>query len=127
QPRQLHKVRSLDELWSKVFPKAAKVVVCSSEPRGQLLQAACLAGILKVPLVVSGEQRAPGRDESLRQQFKKWQTEEIYTVGETTSFWKGLAIRTIRLKDKTAVQASYLRHALHQGPIQALVVANPFD
>jgi hypothetical protein len=128
QPGQIHKVHSLSEIWSKVFPKAPKVVVCPAEPRGQMLQAACLAGVLKAPLVVVGAQSGvSGSDASPREQLKKWETEEIYAIGEATSFWKGLAIRTIRLKDEAAVQASYLRHALHQGPIQTVVVANPFD
>ena len=39
-------------LWRRLFPRAGQVVVCPAEPRGQLLQAACLAGTLRAPLFV---------------------------------------------------------------------------
>ena len=63
----------------------------------------------------------------LRRQLHDWQTEEIYAVGDVVSFWKGLSIRTIRLHDEAAVQASYIRHATRRGKINTIVVANPHD
>src|SRR5579871_3337251 len=36
--------------WRNLFPKAERVIVCPPRPRGQLLQAACLAAALKAPL-----------------------------------------------------------------------------
>jgi hypothetical protein len=123
KPQQVHKVSSPADVWTSLFPKAAKVVVCPPQPRGQLLQAACLAGVLRAPLVVTGT----GPSDTFRQQVKAWQTEEIYAIGDAGSFWKDLRIRTVRLKDEAAVQASYVRHLLRQGRIEALVVANPYD
>ncbi len=122
QPTQVTKITAPDQVW-RLFSKAPKVVVAPSEPRGQLLQAACLAGVLRAPLVI-----ADGNDTaSLRRQLQDWQTVEVYAVGNAVSFWKGLSIRTIRLHDEAAVQASYIRHATHRGKINALVVANPHD
>jgi hypothetical protein len=123
QPRHITKVAAASDVWPKLFPKAMKVVVCPLKPRGQLLQAACLAGILQAPLVISDDKN-PG---SLRQQLAAWETEEVYAIGDVASFWKSMGMHTYRLKDEAAVQASYLRHALKKGPVQALVVANPFD
>jgi hypothetical protein len=122
QPRQVTRVASVAQVW-RLFAKAPKVVVSPPEPRGQLLQAACLAGVLRAPLMI-----ADGNDTaSLRRQLMEWQTEEVYAVGAASRFWKGLSIRTYRLHDEAAVQASYLRHAARHGRINALVVANPFD
>ena len=45
QPRQVAKITTLNDVW-RLIPKAPKVVVTRSEPRGQFLQAACLAGAL---------------------------------------------------------------------------------
>jgi len=123
KPRQINKLAVTTDAWHLLFTKADKVVVCPVEPRGQLLQAACLAGILKVPLVISDDKNTT----SLRQQLENWETKEVYAIGDVSSFWKKLGIRTIRLKDEAAVQSSYLRHALKKGPIEALVVANPHD
>ena len=123
KPSQINKVTSRADVWPRLFPRATKVVVCPPEPRGQLLQAACLAGFLQAPLVVSD-----GKTSSdLRRQLQAWATEDVYAIGDVVSFWKNLGVRTIRLQDEAAVQASYLRHAQKNGPVQALVVANPFD
>src|SRR5207248_1350650 len=40
------------DLWRSLYRQAETVVVCPAAPRGQLLQAACLAGVLRAPLFV---------------------------------------------------------------------------
>ncbi len=113
-------------LWDRFFPKAAKVVICPPHPRSQLLQAACLAGVLQAPLLITSGTGAESA--RLLRRLRTWETSEIYAVGTTPAFWKGLASAPAhRLKDEQAVQASCLRHALKKGPLQAFVVANPFD
>ncbi len=122
QPRVLHNVNSLADIWPKLFPKAPRVVVCAAEPRARLLQAACLAGLLQAPLVV-----AEDKNPELRGRLQRWETKEIYAVGEVKSFWEGLGMRVVRLKNDIALRDSCLRHAVKKGRIAALVVANPFD
>jgi hypothetical protein len=121
-------------LWKALFPQAARVVVCSAEPRRLLLQAACLAGVLNAPFcVVSGEL---AEAEQLRQQLIDWDTREIIAVGEADiasklqlgNEGKALAhIHLVHLRNEEAVTASHLRHLRRQGPIQSLVVTNPTD
>lgn len=127
-PKNVHRVKpeNCSTVLASLFPTAKKVVVCPAEPRAQLLQAACLAGALRAPLLVSS-----GKDQEkkrLQQRLKTWETREIYAVGNVASFWKNLAdVHVYRLKDEQAVRASYLRHAVKRGPMRALVVANPHD
>jgi hypothetical protein len=112
-------------LWAMLFPRAARVVVCPPEPRPQLLQAACLAGVLHAPLyVLLGPEDAP----ELRQHLRRWHSTHVYAAGITARSCRGLdGVIVHRLKDTNAVAAAYLRRLARRGPIRTLVVANPAD
>ena len=115
-----------DALWQTFFPEARRVVVCPAEPRGQLLQAACLAGAVAAPLVVLHTE--PGEVADLHQRLTAWHTREIYAAGSTAEACQGLPhVHVVELADEQAVAACYVRHQRHNGPIRALVVANPAD
>jgi len=113
-------------LWRELFPKAKRVVICSAQPRGLLLQAACLAGILQAPLYVTHGK--VGETEELKKLVTDWGTDELYAAGRIGRLGQHLhGIRVIRLADEEAVAALYLRHQFRHGPIRTLVVANPAD
>ncbi len=116
----------LPGLWHTLFPQAARVVVCPAQPRGQLLQAACLAGVEHAPLFIThGE---AGEEAELRRWVADWRTEDILAVGTASHVCRSLhGVRVHRLADTEAVTAAYLRHQCKKGPIRSLVVANPAD
>src|SRR5205823_2370532 len=67
-------------LFDALFPQAERVVVCPSQPRGQLLQAACLAGAARAPLfVLRGHD---GEAEELARRVAAWRPAEVLAVGE---------------------------------------------
>jgi hypothetical protein len=113
-------------LWRALFPTAARVVVCPAEPRRVLLQAACLAGILRAPLfVLSGR---AGERALLQELLTAWRTRQVYLAGGAARLRLGLSgLRNIRLADESAVAARYLREQLKHGPVRSLVVTNPAD
>jgi hypothetical protein len=115
-----------EELWKVLFPKARRVVVCPDKPRRLLLQAACLAGVLRAPLVV-----LHGPDEEaarFRARLGRWQTTSVYAVGSAARACRGLTgVKVFRLADEEAVAAAHLRHLVQKGPVRTLVVANPAD
>jgi hypothetical protein len=113
-------------LWKNLFERAERLVICPAEPRGSLLQAACLAGILEAPLFVS--RGDAGEAEELHRRLTQWQTTEVFAVGTASSLCRRLAdVHLVLLTDEQAVAACYLRHQLGRGPIQNLVVTNPAD
>jgi hypothetical protein len=113
------------DLWKLLFPRAEHVVVCPPQPRGELLQAACLAGVLHAPLFIL--HRETDRDE-LAHWLGEWKTTEVYAVGRTLKTCRELkGVHVVRLADEQAVAACYLHHQRRRGPIRTLVVANPAD
>ncbi len=113
-------------LWREWFPKADRVVVCPAEPRGLLLQSACLAGVLGAPLFVTHGKHA--ETDELSRLVKDWETRQIYAVGNTSRFVRDLvSVKVIRLADERAISGAYTKHQLKKGPIRALVLANPCD
>jgi hypothetical protein len=113
-------------LWKTLFRPAGRAVVCPAEPRGLLLQAACLAGVLRAPLVVTRNRAEEARP--LRQCLEDWQTREVFVAGSAGPIYKGPEpVRVVRLADEAAVAACYLRYQRMRGPIHTLVVANPGD
>lgn len=112
-------------VWKLLFPQAERVVVCPAEPRRQLLQAACLAGALKAPLLVTHA----GRDDTARLQrrFADWHTKEVYAVGKARIGPQAGKVKVRRLADEADVADAYLKRQAKQGPVQAFVVANPSD
>jgi hypothetical protein len=113
-------------LWQELFPKAERVVVCPAEPRGQLLQAACLAGVLGAPLYITHGTR--GEEVELRQQLDNWGAKRVYAVGSACKLTRYLgAVAITRLADEAATAAAHRKHLAKKGPIRTLVVANPAD
>jgi hypothetical protein len=114
-----------DELQAELFPRAARVVVSPARPRGLLLQSACLAGVLGAPLVIdSGATEAA----ELRRRLRGWGTAEVFASGAAARLCRGLTgVRVERLADAEAVAAAHVRRLREQGPVNALVVANPAD
>ncbi len=112
--------------WRSLVAKAERVVVCPPRPRGLLLQAACLAGTLKAPLMIAtGEVRA---EVELRRQLRHWKTREVYVIGTAARSTGDLPdVRRITLTDEAAVAAAQQKHQSARGTIQSLVVANPAD
>jgi hypothetical protein len=113
-------------LWKSLFPRARRVVVCPAGPRPLLLQSACLAGILRAPLVIlNGRAREAAQ---LRRQLEAWGTERIYAVGAAGRICRGLTLGKVRrLTDEDAVAGLYLEKLARRGPVRTLVVANPAD
>jgi len=113
---------NVQALQQALFAKARRVVVAPANQRRLVLQAACLAGVLKAPLLLSDGSQDYARV------LAGWQTEEIYNVaGSAKGLGKASGARLIKLADEDAVVASYLIHQLKNGPISTLVVANPAD
>ncbi len=115
-----------EDLWQLLFPRAAHVVVCPAEPRPLLLQSACLAGTLHAPLFVLHG----GDDEvqELRRRLARWHTHTVHAAGHAAQVCADLpGVMTVSLADDKEVAAARLRHLLRQGPVNALVVANPAD
>jgi hypothetical protein len=114
------------ELWKVLFPQARKVVVCPAKPRRLLLQAACLAGVLRAPLYVL--QGQDGELDQLRLRLGEWKTAEVYCAGSAFRVCQELRdLKIHRLTNDEAVAAVHLRHLVKRGPIHNLVVANPAD
>jgi hypothetical protein len=111
--------------WTDWFPQAGRVVVCPAEPRGQLLQTACLAGAAGVPLVVTaGGQDEPAR---LRKRLADWKAREVVLVGAARSLELPADLRRTELADADAVAAAHRKELRKRGPIESLVLANPAD
>jgi hypothetical protein len=103
-----------------LFPKAERVVVAPSEPHGQLLQAACLAGSLKAPLYI---QPADSAQFSLTLNDA---VKEIIVVGSANNLRNKLTnVKVIELKDAAAVAAAHRKELARTGAITTLILANP--
>lgn len=115
-----------EALWHALFPRADRVIVCPAEPRGLLLQTACLAGILKAPLFVTSDRTKDRK--TFRRWVKTWQAREVIAVGDSRPICQGLpGIHVSRCANEQAVARMYLRELASKSPIQTLVVANPAD
>jgi hypothetical protein len=114
------------DLWREVFPKAERVVVCRPQPRGLLLQAACLAGALGAPLFVA--HGTGGESDEFRQRLADWGAKRVYAAGDVGKLTRDLGeVRVTRLADERAVAAAYLKWQTKKGPIRTFVVANRAD
>jgi hypothetical protein len=113
-------------LWRALFPRAARVVVCPAEPRGLLLQSACLAGALQAPLfVLDGKEAEAGE---LRTWLTRWHTRTVHAAGDTAGICRTIrTVDVVGLPEARDVAAAYLRAVLRHGPVGSLVVTNPDD
>src|SRR5262249_41852306 len=113
-------------LQKALFPNAARVVVAPPQPRRLLLHAACLAGAMQAPLVIVPSRK--GEADRLQCRLTDWRTEEVLAVGGACRIAQRISgVKVVRLADEPAVFAAYLREQSKQGPLRALVVANPSD
>jgi hypothetical protein len=113
-------------LWRELFPTADDVVVCPAEPRGQLLQAACLAGTLRAPLFVLEGRR--GEPAHLRELSARWKAKKIYLVGSAKKLTPTLnEYECTTLTDARAVAKLRNDRLAAVGTIRTAVVTNPFD
>jgi hypothetical protein len=108
----------------RLFPRAEEVVVCPPEPRGALLQAACLAGTLHAPLVVTDA--GPGEAERLRERFEEWGAKRVVAAG-AAACPTGSGVRVEALRNADAVAGARLRALTRGGRVDTVVVANPAD
>jgi hypothetical protein len=114
------------DLWQSLFPRASQVVVCPAEPRGQLLQSACLAGTLRAPLFVLHGHL--GETARLRELMIGWETKTVHLVGAARKLASSLTDRDlVKLADAEAVASARLRVLTRQGSIETIIVANPED
>jgi hypothetical protein len=113
-------------LWRSLFQHAEEVVVCPVHPRGNLLQAACLAGALRVPLfMLHGRD---GETERLVRQLGEWHTRRVHLVGKAEKLAEQLpGIETIKLAGENAVAAAYQKQLTRRGRIENAVFTNPAD
>jgi hypothetical protein len=105
----------------KLVARARKVVVAAPTPRPALLQAAALAGTLRVPLLtMSGQACEPG----LRRILDRWGTKEVILAGGP---YDGMALSGItieQLPDGDSISRRRLREL--KDP-RTLIVTNPTD
>lgn len=112
-------------VWSR-FPRADKVVIAPAAPAGQLLHAACLAGALRVPLIVLSDDNLLPPD--FRERVKERGVREILAVGTAgNGFVAESGITLTKLADAAAVAAAHLKELGRPGSLDTLVLANPSD
>src|SRR5262249_27177289 len=95
-------------LWRRLFPDPQRVVVCPAGPRRLVLQAACLAGASKAPLVVlHGEENLGPNARAIP---AGWKPREIIAVGAAADRLGQLPgdIRVTNLPHEDAVAAACL-------------------
>lgn len=113
-----------DGLWQLLLPRARRLVLAPARPRRILLQAACLAGVLRAPLLVCRDSSDDATN--LKHCLERWDIRDIYSVGETNTLCgPEIKARVHHLPDEAAVFSAGLKH--HAKPIRTVVVANPAD
>jgi hypothetical protein len=107
------------------FARAERVVVCPARPRRQLLHAACLAGALRAPLVLTH----PGEGAAgLRERLAHWQTKKVYAISSAAELGRDLGdTEVVPLATEAALTDLYLAQIMLDGPVHTIVLANPAD
>src|SRR5262245_41953635 len=115
--------------YSSLFPRAERVVVSAAGPRGLVLQAACLAGLLRAPLFVLHGRESEGKE--LNHWLTRWQTRQVFVAGRPEQPLPEVPnVRLVKLAEEKAVQERCINHLharLGSGAVATLVVANPAD
>jgi hypothetical protein len=108
-------------LAERLYPKAPKAVVAAPTPRPVLLQAAALAGTLRVPLLV-----APASDcyPRIRRVLDRWGTKEVIMAGVPSNSLPHGGLRVEQLPDAESI--SRRRQEELREP-RTLIVTNPTD
>ncbi len=107
----------------RLYPGAVQAVVCPAAPRGQLLQAACLAGTLAAPLFVADG--GPGQAGCLKNRLAACGVRKVIAVGNVTGLAPGPDVTF--LADGAAAAAARLRELARRGRIATVIVANASD
>jgi hypothetical protein len=123
------------QVQKRIYTGANAAVVADARDRRCLLQAACLAGALHLPLRVVADAANTRVSEDLLVANPTNKGDdvlppptEVYAVGRTGSiFAKSTNLRVHNLPDEAAVTAAYAKALLKSGPIQTIVLANPTD
>jgi hypothetical protein len=111
--------------WS-LYPKAERAVAAPRTNAPELLQAACLAGTLKVPLFALREDDDPVK--GLKELLAARGAKEVIAVGGAAAACKKLeGVRVTELADAAAVTAAHRKELTRAGKIETLVLANPAD
>ncbi|MCS6850687.1 MAG: C25 family cysteine peptidase [Gemmataceae bacterium] len=104
--------------------QADHVVVSPVTPSRLLLQAACLAGALRAPLLTLDGPAAT--ETACTESVACWRPRAVWVVGPIdVPSLPGVVVH--RLADDEAVAQAHRRQLAGQGPISTLVVANPAD
>jgi hypothetical protein len=112
--------------WRRLIPRAEAVVVCPAEPRERLLQAGCLAGTTRAPLIIWDGKAGEVAD--LAKLLDSWKTRRLFAIGETAKQCREFAdIDLLSLETTSAVADQQLAEMSRSGPVRTLVVANPGD
>jgi hypothetical protein len=109
-----------------LFPKAERAVVAPRAPAAELLQAASLAGTLRVPLFVLRDGNDPIK--GLKELLATRGAKEVLAVGTAGAVCKTLdGVRVTELGDAAAVAQAHRKELIRTGKIETLVLANPAD
>jgi hypothetical protein len=106
----------------RLYPSVARAVVCPTEPRGQLLQAGCLAGTLRVPLLTADNE--PAAAEGLHERIQRLGIRELTVVGEVPPIQ---GVKLHRLCDAEAAARVRQLELSRDEHIGTIVVTNPAD
>jgi len=114
------------EIQTRLFANAPEVIVCPNDASPELLQAACLAGVRKAPLVSIDP--AGLRLAGLLDALARWRTERITLVGSAARLRPWLdGWKLTLLRDADAVQTAHRLDLARSGAIQTVVLTNPFE
>jgi hypothetical protein len=112
-------------LWQSLALSTERIVVCSASIRPVLLQSACLAGVLGVPLYVLDKDSGAA---AMRSRLATWHTKEVLAAGDAIELCTQLTgVRVVKFADARAVAERSVKELDKHGPISTLVVANPAD
>lgn len=105
---------------------AGQVVVCPAQPRRVLLHAACLAGAVRAPLIVTRGDENEAKD--LVHQLTQWKARQVFAGGGAAKLLHGNAdFKVVELTDEGEVASAAREWQLRRGKFKALLVANPAD
>lgn len=110
------------ELWRVCFPKAERAIVCRTDSRRLLLQAAQMAVCTKAPLIaLEGRE---GEVDALRRQLEHWGAKEVWSVSAAVKR-ADAGVKVIELATEKEVAERALKQM--KGTVKTLLVCNPAD
>jgi hypothetical protein len=105
----------------KLLARAPRVVVAASMPRPALLQAAALAGTLRVPLLTTA---GPVWEPQIKGVLERWRTKEVVIAGNLSKGPPPADLHIEQLPDAQSISHRRLREL--RDP-RTLIVTNPAD